>query len=101
MSGKLLHLSEPAQEADLAFQVISSVRLRDVQPVSQGQSPSIQSDVTQAKVLHPSRRVTFDPASSIISFISDRVETCVDEFLEEWEKIQKVASLVPEGKWQV
>ncbi|KAG8864594.1 mediator complex subunit [Tulasnella sp. 330] len=76
--------------------VVTSVRLRDVQPVSQGSPPSSQPNTPLAKVLHPSRRVTFDPMSSIISFISDNVETCVDEFLEEWEKIQKVASLVPE-----
>ncbi|KAG8988548.1 mediator complex subunit [Tulasnella sp. JGI-2019a] len=75
--------------------VVTSVRLRDVEPVSEGKS-STQPSTAGMQVIHPSRRITYDPASSIISFISDSVDTCVDEFLEEWEKIQKVANLVRE-----
>lgn len=78
--------------------VITSVRLRDVQPVSTGGTDASTSADPDRRVLHPSPRITYDPASSIISFISDNVGTCVEEFLEEWEKIHKVVSLVRESK---
>jgi len=47
---------------------------------------------------HPTQKIIYDPVSSVVSFISDNVETCVDEFLDEWHRVQRVVSIVQAGR---
>ncbi|KAG8891415.1 mediator complex subunit, partial [Tulasnella sp. 403] len=73
--------------------VITSVRLRDIQPVS---DLSLGSGSGRGQILDASRNITYDPVTSIVSFISYDVNTCVEEFLGEWERVQRAAGIVRE-----
>lgn len=77
------------------MKVITSVRLRDVRPVDDPSLPGPSSGFQRA--LEFSRSITYDASTSIVSFLSENLDTCVGEFIEEWERVQRVVGIVREG----
>ncbi|RDB24861.1 Mediator of RNA polymerase II transcription subunit 14 [Hypsizygus marmoreus] len=58
-------------------------------------------------VIRPSKRIIYDTTQAVVSFLSENVNTCVDEFLEEWARVSKmvviareVGQMAKEGTWQ-
>ena len=47
-------------------------------------------------VIRPSKRIIYDAREAIVSFLSENVDTCVDEFLEEWAKVSKMVVIARE-----
>lgn len=47
-------------------------------------------------VIRPSKRIIYDTHEAIVSFLSENVDTCVDEFLEEWAKVSKMVVIARE-----
>lgn len=43
-----------------------------------------------------SRNVTYDPVTSLVSFRSTNPETCVTEFLEQWDRVERVLEIARE-----
>lgn len=39
----------------------------------------------------------YDATEAVVSFLSEDVEKCVDEFLEEWGKVSKMVVIAREG----
>jgi len=57
-------------------------------------------------IIRPSKRIIYDTTEAIVSFLSEDVDTCVDEFLEEWARVSKmvviareVAQMAKDKKW--
>ena len=48
-------------------------------------------------VIRPSKRIIYDTREAIVSFLSDNVDKCVDEFLEEWARVSKMVVIAREG----
>jgi mediator of RNA polymerase II transcription subunit 14 len=58
-------------------------------------------------VIRPSKRIIYDTTEAVVSFLSENVNTCVDEFLEEWARVSKmvviareVAQMAKHKKWR-
>ena len=51
-------------------------------------------------VIRPSKRIIYDTREAIVSFLSDNVDKCVDEFLEEWARVSKMVVIAREGMLQ-
>ncbi|KAF5388784.1 hypothetical protein D9757_005677 [Collybiopsis confluens] len=62
-------------------QVVTCVKLKYVQ------QPMGKSAGTST-VIRPSKRIIYDTTEAVVSFLSENVNTCVDEFLEEWALAQ-------------
>uniref|UniRef100_A0A8H8CQ10 Mediator of RNA polymerase II transcription subunit 14 n=1 Tax=Psilocybe cubensis TaxID=181762 RepID=A0A8H8CQ10_PSICU len=81
-------------------QVVTCVKLKYVQqPIGKKASGSA--------VIRPSKRIIYDTTEAVVSFLSENVNTCVDEFLEEWAKVSKmvviareVAQMSSHAKWR-
>ncbi|EJD03366.1 MED14-domain-containing protein [Fomitiporia mediterranea MF3/22] len=70
-------------------QVVTCVKLKYVQqPVGKRAGTST--------VIRPSKRIIYDAREAIVSFLSETVDTCVDEFLEEWAKVSKMVVIARE-----
>ncbi|KIY71148.1 MED14-domain-containing protein [Cylindrobasidium torrendii FP15055 ss-10] len=41
-------------------------------------------------IIRPSKRIIYDTTEAVVSFLSENVNTCVDEFLEEWARVSKM-----------
>jgi mediator of RNA polymerase II transcription subunit 14 len=77
--------------SSMKAQVVMSVKLKHVQqPVGKRAGTS--------SIIRPSKRIIYDTVEAVVSFISDNVDTCVDEFLEEWARVSKIVVLAREGK---
>ena len=48
-------------------------------------------------VIRPSKRIIYDSTEAIVSFLSENVNTGVDEFLEEWARVSKMVVIAREG----
>lgn len=48
-------------------------------------------------VIRPSKRIIYDTNEAVVSFLSENVNTCVDEFLEEWARVSKMVVIAREG----
>ncbi|KAG6862349.1 hypothetical protein C0995_016047 [Termitomyces sp. Mi166 len=80
-------------------QVVTSVKLKYVQqPMGKTAGTST--------VIRPSKRIIYDTTQAVVSFLSENVNTCVDEFLEEWARVSKmvviareVAQMAKESSW--
>lgn len=48
-------------------------------------------------VIRPSKRIIYDTTEAVVSFLSENVNTCVDEFLEEWARVSKMVVIAREG----
>ncbi|KAI5116984.1 hypothetical protein M0805_001593 [Coniferiporia weirii] len=70
-------------------QVVTCVKLKYVQqPVGKRAGTST--------VIRPSKRIIYDAREAIVSFLSENVDTCVNEFLEEWAKVSKMVVIARE-----
>lgn len=49
-------------------------------------------------VIRPSKRIIYDTTEAVVSFLSENVNTCVDEFLEEWARVSKMVVIAREGE---
>ncbi|KAH9940499.1 MED14-domain-containing protein [Epithele typhae] len=69
--------------------VVTCVKLKYVQqPVGTRASGST--------VIRPSKRIIYDTREAVVSFLSDDVDKCVDEFLEEWARVSKMVVIARE-----
>ncbi|KAI0829900.1 MED14-domain-containing protein [Trametes gibbosa] len=69
--------------------VVTCVKLKYVQqPIGKRASGT--------SVIRPSKRIIYDPREAIVSFLSDDVDKCVDEFLEEWARVSKMVVIARE-----
>lgn len=48
-------------------------------------------------IIRPSKRIIYDTKEAVVSFLSENVNTCVDEFLEEWARVSKMVVIAREG----
>ncbi|KAJ7128933.1 mediator complex subunit MED14-domain-containing protein [Mycena crocata] len=85
--------------SDKNAQVVTCVKLKYVQQ-PMGKTAGTSS------VIRPSKRIIYDTTEAVVSFLSENVNTCVDEFLEEWARVSKmvviareVAQMSKEKKW--
>ncbi|KAJ6495613.1 mediator complex subunit MED14-domain-containing protein [Mycena vitilis] len=85
--------------SDKNAQVVTCVKLKYVQQ-PMGKTAGTSS------VIRPSKRIIYDTTEAVVSFVSENVNTCVDEFLEEWARVSKmvviareVAQMSKEQKW--
>jgi mediator of RNA polymerase II transcription subunit 14 len=51
----------------------------------------------ESSVIRPSKSVIYDTREAIVSFLSDDVNTCVDEFLDEWARVSTIVVIAREG----
>jgi mediator of RNA polymerase II transcription subunit 14 len=70
-------------------QVVTCVKLKYVQQPLGKRAGS--------KIIRPSKRIIYDTTEAIVSFLSENVNVCVDEFLEEWAKVSKMVVIAREG----
>jgi len=90
--------------SDKKAQVVTCVKLKYVQqPVGKRAAAGVSSK----NIIRPSKRIIYDAAEAVVSFLSEEVDTCVDEFLEEWARVSKmvviareVARMAKEKKWR-
>ncbi|EGO25140.1 hypothetical protein SERLADRAFT_414850 [Serpula lacrymans var. lacrymans S7.9] len=81
-------------------QVVTCVKLKYVQqPVGRRANGG-------SSIIRPSKRIIYDTTEAVVSFLSEEVDMCVDEFLEEWARVSKmvviareVAQMAEDGKW--
>ena len=50
-------------------------------------------------VIRPTKRIIYDTTQAVVSFISEDVNACVDEFLQEWARVSKMVVIAREGKY--
>ncbi|KAG6333415.1 hypothetical protein ID866_5677 [Astraeus odoratus] len=89
--------------SDKKAQVVTCVKLKYVQqPVGKRATARASNNI-----IRPSKRIIYDATEAVVSFLSENVDTCVDEFLEEWARVSKmvviareVARMGKEKKWQ-
>ncbi|KAF9497312.1 MED14-domain-containing protein [Pleurotus eryngii] len=81
-------------------QVVTCVKLKYVQ------QPTGKTAGALSAVIRPSKRIIYDTKDAVVSFLSEDVNTCVDEFLEEWARVSKmvviareVAQMAKDKKW--
>ncbi|TDL22587.1 MED14-domain-containing protein [Rickenella mellea] len=73
-------------------QVVTCVKLKYVQqPV--GKRAGARG---AGSVIRPSKRIIYDTREAVVSFLSENVDTCVDEFLEEWARVSKMVVIARE-----
>lgn len=48
-------------------------------------------------IIRPSKRIIYDTTEAVVSFLSEDVDTCVDEFLDEWARVSKMVVIAREG----
>ncbi|THH13385.1 hypothetical protein EW146_g6822 [Bondarzewia mesenterica] len=82
-------------------QVVTCVKLKYVQP------PVGRRAVAGKGVIRLSKGIVYDANEAVVCFLSDEVEGCVDEFLQEWASVSKivviareVAEMAKEKRWQ-
>ena len=70
-------------------QVVTCVKLKYVQqPVGKRAGTST--------VIRPSKNIIYDTREAIVSFLSDDVDNCVQEFLTEWANVSKMVVIARE-----
>jgi len=52
-------------------------------------------------IIRPSKRIIYDTTEAVVSFLSENVDTCVDEFQEEWARVSKMVVIAREGKYLI
>ncbi|TRM70306.1 mediator complex subunit MED14-domain-containing protein [Schizophyllum amplum] len=75
--------------SDRALRVVTCVKLKYVQ------QPLGKKAGTSA-VIRPSKRIIYDTTHAVVSFLSEDVDKCVDEFLEEWARVSKMVVIARE-----
>ncbi|KAI0785537.1 MED14-domain-containing protein [Abortiporus biennis] len=86
--------------SDQPVQVVTCVKLKYVQQ-------PIGKRAETAAVIRPSKRIIYDTTEAVVCFLSEDVDKCVDEFLEEWARVSKmvviareVAQMATEKNWK-
>jgi len=80
--------------SDKKAQVVTCVKLKYVQqPVGKRAAAR----ASNKNIIRPSKRIIYDAAEAVVSFLSEEVDTCVDEFLEEWARVSKMVVIAREG----
>jgi mediator of RNA polymerase II transcription subunit 14 len=70
-------------------QVVTCVKLKYVQrPVGKSTGNS--------NIIRPSTSIIYDTTEAVVCFLSDNVDTCVNEFLEEWARVSKIVVIARE-----
>ncbi|EIN12028.1 MED14-domain-containing protein [Punctularia strigosozonata HHB-11173 SS5] len=70
-------------------QVVTCVKLKYVQqPVGKSAGTST--------VIRLSKRIIYDTAQAVVSFLSNDVDKCVDEFVQEWARVSKMVVIARE-----
>lgn len=81
--------------SDKKAQVVTCVKLKYVQqPVGKRAAAGRSS----SDIIRPSKRIIYDATEAVVSFLSEQVDTCVDEFLEEWARVSKMVVIAREGE---
>ncbi|KAG2126062.1 mediator complex subunit MED14-domain-containing protein [Suillus clintonianus] len=79
--------------SDKKAQVVTCVKLKYVQqPVGKRAAAGSSGK----NIIRPSKRIIYDAAEAVVSFLSEEVDTCVDEFLEEWARVSKMVVIARE-----
>ncbi|KAN0076709.1 Mediator complex subunit MED14 domain containing protein [Tylopilus felleus] len=79
--------------SDKGAQVVTCVKLKYVQqPVGKRAAAGRSS----TDIIRPSKRIIYDATEAVVSFLSEQVDTCVDEFLEEWARVSKMVVIARE-----
>ncbi|KAL1745364.1 mediator complex subunit MED14-domain-containing protein [Schizophyllum fasciatum] len=76
--------------SDRALRVVTCVKLKYVQ-----QPLGRRAGGTSA-VIRPSKRIIYDSTHAVVSFLSEDVDKCVDELLEEWARVSKMVVIARE-----
>lgn len=71
-------------------QVVTRVKLKYVQ------QPMGKTSSGAGEIIRPSKRIIYDAREAVVSFLSEDVETCVDEFLTEWARVSKMVVVARE-----
>lgn len=80
--------------SDKKAQVVTCVKLKYVQqPVGKRAAAGCSGK----NIIRPSKRIIYDAVEAVVSFLSEEVDTCVDEFLEEWARVSKMVVIAREG----
>lgn len=75
-------------ESGKGAQVVTCVKLKYVYVSKSGEGTS--------SIIRPSKRIIYDTTEAIVCFLSENVNTCVDEFLEEWARVSKMVVIARE-----
>ncbi|KAH7102870.1 MED14-domain-containing protein [Auriculariales sp. MPI-PUGE-AT-0066] len=58
------------------------------------------------RIMRPSDSIVYDTQEAVVSFVSDNVQTCVEEFLDQWAKVSRmvivareVTTMAKEREW--
>ncbi|KAJ7072524.1 mediator complex subunit MED14-domain-containing protein [Mycena amicta] len=70
-------------------QVITCVKLKYVQQ-------PMGKNATSSSIIRFSKRIIYDATDAVVSFVSENVDTCVPEFLEEWARVSKMVVIARE-----
>ena len=71
-------------------QVVTCVKLKYVQQ-------PIGKKARTSNIIRPSKAIIYDTTEAVVSFLSEDVDKCVDEFLEEWANVSKMVVIAREG----
>ena len=74
-------------------QVVTCVKLKYVQQ-------PIGKKARTSNIIRPSKAIIYDTTEAVVSFLSEDVDKCVDEFLEEWANVSKMVVIAREGTGQ-
>ncbi|THH30411.1 hypothetical protein EUX98_g3773 [Antrodiella citrinella] len=70
-------------------QVVTCVKLKYVQqPIGKRAGSSA--------IIRPSKRIIYDTTEAVVSFLSEDIDKCVDEFTEEWARVSKMVVIARE-----
>ena len=94
MSGVYVRALNPSN-CLLVMEVVTCVKLKYVQP------PVGKTAGTGSTVIRPSKSVIYDTREAIVSFLSEDVNTCVDEFLDEWARVSTIVVIAREGRHSI
>jgi len=70
-------------------QVVTCVKLKYVQQ-------PIGKKARTSNIIRPSKAIIYDTTEAVVSFLSEDVDKCVDEFLEEWANVSKMVVIARE-----
>jgi mediator of RNA polymerase II transcription subunit 14 len=80
--------------SDQKAQVVTCVKLKYVQ-----QPMGKTTGGGSGTIIRPSKRIIYDTKEAVVSFLSENVDTCVGEFVEEWARVSKMVVIAREGKF--
>ncbi|KAF8305241.1 MED14-domain-containing protein [Clavulina sp. PMI_390] len=73
-------------------QIITEVKLKAPPPLSLGISPR-RNQVVTGPGLRPDSLVSYNPKTSIVSFLSSDVDVAIDELQGEWDRVQRTLAI--------